>query len=84
MRAYMICLNFSANDGMYPVGHKHGGMTQGLPVAIGTGRHSTYADDGSNGSRSGGSSPGSYESGRSTSDGRRGKDVARAWPYGSR
>lgn len=79
MRAYMICLNFSANDGMYPLGHKHGGVIQGLPVAIGTGRRSTYADDASSGSRSGGSSPGSYESGRSAGDGRRSKAVARAW-----
>ncbi len=84
MRAYMICLNFSANDGMYPVGHKHGGMMQGLPVAIGTGRRSTYTDDGSSGSHSGGSSPGSYESSRSTDDGRRSKAVARALVYGSR
>ncbi len=84
MRAYMICLNFSANDGMYPAGHKHGAMMQGLPVAIGTGRRSTYTDEGSSGSRSGGSSPGSYDSGRSTGDGRRGKAVTRAWAYGSR
>lgn len=84
MRAYMICLNFSAHDGMYPVGHKHDGMMQGLPVAIGTGRRSTYIDEGSSGSHSGGSSPGSYESGRSISDGRRGKAVARALAYGAR
>ncbi len=81
MRAYMICLNFSANDGMYPDGHKHGGMMQGLPVAIGTGRRSTYTDDGSSGSRSGGSSPGSYDSSRSNSDGRRSKAAARAWAF---
>jgi len=84
MRAYMICLNFSANDGMYPAGHKHGAMMQGLPVAIGTGRHSTHTDDASSGSRSGGSSPGSYDSGRWTGDARRGKAVPRAWAYGAR
>lgn len=38
MRAYLICRNFSVNDGMYPVGHDHGGVVQGIPVAIGTGR----------------------------------------------
>jgi hypothetical protein len=39
--AYFICYNFSVNDGMYP-GQRQGqaGVTQGLPVAIGTGRHS--------------------------------------------
>jgi hypothetical protein len=37
-RAYMICRNFSVNDGMYP-GQKPGsGTVQGLPVAIGSGR----------------------------------------------
>jgi len=37
--AYNICFNFSVNDGMYP-GQRAGqaGITQGLPVAIGTGR----------------------------------------------
>jgi hypothetical protein len=37
--AYFICYNFSVNDGMYP-GQRQGqaGVTQGLPVAIGTGR----------------------------------------------
>ncbi|RJE17708.1 hypothetical protein PHISCL_09953, partial [Aspergillus sclerotialis] len=38
MRAYLICRNFSVNDGMYPAGHDHGGVVQGIPVAIGTGR----------------------------------------------
>ncbi|KAL9115074.1 MAG: hypothetical protein Q9227_000868 [Pyrenula ochraceoflavens] len=59
MRAYLICRNFSVNDGMYPVGHDHGGVVQGIPVAIGTGRY-RYPDtdgSGSSGSRSGGSSP---------------------------
>ncbi|KAF2724780.1 hypothetical protein K431DRAFT_281731 [Polychaeton citri CBS 116435] len=43
-KAYMICRNFSANDGMLP-GQRPGqlsasGVVQGLPVAIGTGRRS--------------------------------------------
>lgn len=38
MRAYLICRNFSVNDGMYPAGTDHGGVVQGVPVAIGTGR----------------------------------------------
>ncbi|KAJ5105277.1 hypothetical protein NUU61_002624 [Penicillium alfredii] len=64
MRAYLICRNFSVNDGMYPTGHAHGGPVQGIPVAIGTGRKSSRDDDtdasvssGSRGSWSGGSSP---------------------------
>jgi hypothetical protein len=44
--AYMICRNFSVNDGMYP-GQKQGqaGVVQGLPVAIGAGRRSRYKND---------------------------------------
>ena len=69
MRAYLICRNFSVNDGMYPSGHRRGGVLQGIPVAIGTERRSMYiepdvdysASSGS-GSRSGGSSPRSYRS----------------------
>ncbi|KAH2836050.1 hypothetical protein KXV85_004953 [Aspergillus fumigatus] len=65
MRAYLICRNFSINDGMYPAGHDHGGIVQGIPVAIGTGRKSRYLDDAdtstSGESRSGGSSPDSHE-----------------------
>lgn len=62
MRAYLICRNFSVNDGMYPSGHKHGGAVQGIPVAIGTGRKASRDDDtdtsvSSGGSWSGGSSP---------------------------
>lgn len=70
MRAYLICRNFSVNDGMYPAGHDHGGVVQGIPVAIGTGRKSRYVDDTdgslstSGESRSGGSSPESYQIGR--------------------
>lgn len=67
MRAYLICRNFSVNDGMYPAGHKNEGtIIQGLPVAIGTGRHSRYHSDSSGGGgySSGGSSPGSSDSGR--------------------
>lgn len=71
MRAYLICRNFSVNDGMYPVGHDHGGVVQGIPVAIGTGRKGRFEGDGdlsadvstSGGSRSGGSSPESSEMG---------------------
>lgn len=71
MRAYLICRNFSVNDGMYPSGHARGPVIQGLPVAIGTERRSIYTDDHDNGSRSGGSSPRSYESNSSYDDGRR-------------
>ncbi|BCR83353.1 uncharacterized protein ACHE_10755A [Aspergillus chevalieri] len=42
MRAYLICRNFSVNDGMYPAGHDHGGVVQGVPVAIGTGRKGRF------------------------------------------
>lgn len=61
-RAYLICRNFSMNDGMLP-GSKPGNRRQGMPVAIGTERRSIHSDDGSfgssssAGSRSGGSSP---------------------------
>ena len=75
-KAFMICRNFSANDGMYP-GQRpgSGGVVQGLPVAIGEGRTATTrscrnsmagsevsTSDGSGGS-SGGESPRSFESG---------------------
>jgi hypothetical protein len=74
-KAFMICRNFSANDGMYP-GQRpgSGGVVQGLPVAIGEGRATTRscrssmtgsevsASDGSGGS-SGGESPRSFDSG---------------------
>ena len=39
MRAYLLCRNFSVNDGMYPTGHSHGGVVQGIPTAIGAGRN---------------------------------------------
>ncbi|WEW57632.1 hypothetical protein PRK78_003099 [Emydomyces testavorans] len=72
MRAYLICRNFSVNDGMYPAGHDHGGIVQGIPVAIGTGRRSRYNDDAesstSDGSRSGVSSPQSCEGARIGAD----------------
>ncbi|KAI4121118.1 MAG: hypothetical protein LQ338_006553 [Usnochroma carphineum] len=71
MRAYLICRNFSVNDGMYPSGHARGSVIQGLPVAIGTERRSVYTDDHDSGSRSGGSSPRSYESHSSYADTRR-------------
>jgi len=56
-RAYLICRNFSVNDGMLP-GSK-GTSKQGKPVAIGHERRSILSDDGSIsiGSSSGGSSP---------------------------
>ncbi|KAJ6188802.1 hypothetical protein N7519_003710 [Penicillium mononematosum] len=34
MRAYLICRNFSVNDGMYPVGHEHGGAVQGCVLRL--------------------------------------------------
>jgi hypothetical protein len=72
MKAYMICRNFSANDGMVP-GQRPGqgsgnGQIQGLPVAIGSGRRSTrdsivsYDAGSSEGTNSGGNSPRSVES----------------------
>ncbi|KOS44267.1 hypothetical protein ACN38_g4808 [Penicillium nordicum] len=45
MRAYLICRNFSVNDGMYPAGHEHGGAVQGMRVAIGAGRKNAREDD---------------------------------------
>jgi hypothetical protein len=70
MRAYLICRNFSVNDGKYPAGHEHRGVVQGIPVAIGTGRKGQYGGDDTDASlstsgesRSGGSSPESYEIG---------------------
>ena len=92
MRAYMICRNFSVNDGMYPAGHDHGGVLQGIPIAIGTGRRGgRYAGDESDatstsgGSRSGGSSPESYDGDRIDRDRRRHETVpARALAYSSR
>lgn len=45
MRAYLICRNFSVNDGMYPAGHEHGGAVQGMRVAIGAGRKPAREDD---------------------------------------
>lgn len=87
MRAYLICRNFSVNDGMYPSGHDHGGIIQGVPVAIGTGRKRRHTDDAdsstSDGSRSGGSSPQSCEESRIGSN-RQGAVPARALHFGSR
>ncbi|KAM3416269.1 hypothetical protein BST61_g7875 [Cercospora zeina] len=69
-KAYMICRNFSVNDGMGP-GQRPGQTVQGLPVAIGTGRggkrgsaasyDTASSTDGT--SSSGGNSPRSTESG---------------------
>ncbi|KAI9367786.1 hypothetical protein BJX61DRAFT_275874 [Aspergillus egyptiacus] len=87
MRAYLICRNFSVNDGKYPAGHDHGGVVQGIPVAIGKGRQPRYAEDGdvstSEGSRSGGSSPESHEGGRLDYD-RRPLGPSRALGFSSR
>jgi len=72
MRAYLICQNFSKSDGMYPSRHKGRGgadVVQGIPVAIGSERRSVYTDDSrSSGSRSGGSSPTSYQSSHSSKE----------------
>ncbi|EME83798.1 uncharacterized protein MYCFIDRAFT_214508 [Pseudocercospora fijiensis CIRAD86] len=56
-KAYMICRNFSVNDGMFP-GQRSGSAIQGLPVAIGTGRGRTGSEGSSS---SGGDSPRSEE-----------------------
>jgi len=72
--AFNICRSFSANDGMYPTGFAHGGVIQGNPVPVGSGRHSLRSDASNTGgtqyryrgesdsaeSRSGGSSPDSH------------------------
>lgn len=88
MRAYLICRNFSVNDGMYPSGHNKGPVLQGLPVAIGTERRSIYNEDPdasvSSGSRSGGSSPRSYGSTKSYGDSRRNSSANRGSIYGGR
>lgn len=84
--AYMICRNFSINDGMYP-GQKQGqpGVVQGLPVAIGTGRQSTqryasvYSLLYSNGSAS--SSPRTSESDLEIPSGRRSSANSSASQY---
>ncbi|PNS20903.1 hypothetical protein CAC42_2834 [Sphaceloma murrayae] len=57
-QAYMICRNFSVNDGMLP-GQRPGmavadAACQGLPAAIGTGRHRrTTTDSGGSGDHTG-------------------------------
>ncbi|KAK3054044.1 CAAX farnesyltransferase (FTase) subunit beta [Extremus antarcticus] len=75
MKAFMICRNFSSNDGYYP-GSRPGqrsanGVVQGVPVPIGSGRRvnriSASSYDGvSEGTSSGGNSPKSIESGFET------------------
>ena len=88
MRAYLICRNFSVNDGMYPSSHNRGRVLQGLPVAIGTERRSLYNDYSdssiSSGSRSGGSSPGTNDSVTSYRQTRRGSTVSRVLVYSNR
>ncbi|KAI9700047.1 MAG: hypothetical protein M1836_002581 [Candelina mexicana] len=91
MRAYLICRNFSVNDGMYPAGHNKGGVVQGLPVAIGTGRRtSAYVDEygrgsgsSSNSSTSESSSPASSDNGKEMGERSRGGGLSRALAYGS-
>ena len=92
MRAYLICRNFSVNDGMYPTPHQRvaGGVLQGMPVAIGRERRSgVYSSDemdssSSNGSRSGGSSPGSdrFPPSYMVAEPKRRGNVARVLSYG--
>ncbi|MCJ1270656.1 hypothetical protein MMC22_010553 [Lobaria immixta] len=88
MRAYLICRNFSVNDGMYPSGHNKGAVLQGLPVAIGTERRSVYTEDldtsTSSGSRSGGSSPRCYDSTKVYGGSRRSSTAGRGPRYGGR
>ena len=65
MKAFMICRNFSANDGMFP-GQRPGqvsasGVVQGLPLAIGTGRRNNRDSTASSESESGSNSPKSVE-----------------------
>ncbi|RYN35449.1 hypothetical protein AA0119_g1250 [Alternaria tenuissima] len=57
-RAYMICRNFSVNDGMYP-GQRPGQGAQGLPTPIGAGRRNTSSsnDYDSSSTTSGNTSP---------------------------
>ncbi|KAF7507716.1 hypothetical protein GJ744_010145 [Endocarpon pusillum] len=86
MRAYLICRNFSVNDGMYPVGHDHGGFVQGIPTAIGTGRHShrhSHSHNGSDTSSSPGSSPGRQGNPRSTGYGSSSSSYGSNSYYGS-
>jgi hypothetical protein len=86
MRAYLICRNFSVNDGRYPSGTagSPGVVRQGMPVAIGTERrvyHEDQESSSSSGSRSGGSSPGTYETRVLYGNGR-GEGVGRVLVYG--
>ncbi|KAF1938797.1 hypothetical protein EJ02DRAFT_457553 [Clathrospora elynae] len=43
-RAYMICRNFSVNDGLFP-GQRPGQSAQGLPTPIGAGRRNTASSN---------------------------------------
>ena len=85
MRAYLICQHFSVNDGMYPSGHKRGAVLQGLPVAIGTERRSIYTEDpdvsSSTGTRSGESSPRSFDGSPSYGDSKQTSRGGRAPKY---
>jgi hypothetical protein len=66
-RAYMICRNFSVNDGRDP-GQRPGQVPQGLPVAIGTGRRNTCSSNDYDSSSSGGTSPRNSDYGLDTVD----------------
>ena len=74
MNAWMICRNFSHNDGMCPGAHpgqrSANGTVQGLPAPIGTGRRasnrnsgSSYEGPSSDGTSSGNNSPKSLQNG---------------------
>ncbi|KAF2116352.1 hypothetical protein BDV96DRAFT_599080 [Lophiotrema nucula] len=84
-RAYMICRNFSVNDGMYP-GQKpgQGGVVQGLPVAIGTGRRNTCSsNEYDSASSSGGNSPRSSDCGLDADPSKRRSSKSSASSVGS-
>lgn len=90
MRAYLICRNFSVNDGMVPPGHGTRGTVQGIPVAIGTGRKRDDDESSSGGSWSGSLEGGwragsvSDEDSASGSSGSRGSSVSVAVPVSAR
>lgn len=67
MRAYLICRNFSVNDGMYV---REGEGVQGIPVAIGTGRkQSSHSHSHRGGGGRGGGRDGESTSSSSSSSG---------------
>lgn len=66
MRAYLICRNFSVNDGMYV---REGEGVQGIPVAIGTGRKQSSHSHSHHGGGGGGRDRESASSSSSSSGG---------------